>query len=178
MEEIISIDAKLKDPTERFYKSVSNKPKPENEDKKKTRPEDWKYNNSIIRYSHFDERVLKDGRPTAVPRVITVAWVNNKETGITKYGACIWTKLNRSDDYIRKECNKYALNRLNDDPILISFNEMPKTNKEIAYALRWLVHRFGVDKTGRKYKNCVKLSQGVKYYKVDEKRKVTRNRKT
>lgn len=157
---------------------------------KPSRPDNWKYKNDVVRTTHFDERVLANGNTPDVPRMVTIVWSHNRDTGMTRYGAVVWSsnpgslsslfifvssvlanpRHRRSAPGIsatsENECDKktqrkYALERYNDCPVLVRLDPVPKTNYDVQTALRMAVHDMGVSSASKTYQRWLKKTQST-----------------
>lgn len=119
------------------------------EEKKLETPNDWTYKNHLVRVTHFDERTTWNGQKTNTPRVVTVVWKHQRQTGSTRYAAVVWTQGPGNDKFDKETQKRFAMKRYTSNPVLVVFKPSPKTLREVSNCLRVAIYEMGVCSTSK-----------------------------
>lgn len=121
-----------------------------------------KHESELVRVVRFDERTRR-GEPVALPRVVTVMFTHNRDTGVTKYGAVVWSQVHKGDEYNKKQELSYARARFEQAPVFVKLDPVPLSNAQLLLNLRSCVYRLGVSSNSRKYSDFSRIEE-IKSY--------------
>lgn len=101
--------------------------------------------------------------------MVTVVWSHDRESGVTRYGASVWTSSHKSDLFDKNEQRTYAKIRYDNAPVIVKMDPVPKTRYlyqlyilniilslffysfELQENIRWCIHKVGVSSKSKKY---------------------------
>lgn len=130
-----------------FLSKVGRKPKA----RESTGVEKPKWKDTLVRVTYYDERQKKNNMLVQQPRVVTVVWSYNRDLGLLRYGADVWTALRPSDTFCKTTERDHAQLRYDYEPVFVRFDPAPQKNKDILQNIRWVIHKLGTSSKSRRY---------------------------